>query len=113
MKKHNLLRIAFLVMLLFVTNIGFGQILEWQFYAAPGGGKDLTYTATTNNANLETSVLSRGTGAPGNASVSNAFVSVMSVSANKARLLRIIRIMNFQLNQSRVIMYHLPTWIAT
>ncbi|TZF82999.1 hypothetical protein FW774_11890 [Pedobacter sp. BS3] len=47
-----------------LTNEGFGQIVAWQFaLPEPSTGREKTAAATTNHANLEQSVLSRGPGA--------------------------------------------------
>lgn len=83
MKKINFLRIAFLVMPLFVTNISFGQILEWNFTTSTTG-QETTVNATTNNTNLEMSALTRGTGAPAaSTAVDKTFLSTMTSSTDK------------------------------
>lgn len=83
MKKNYSLRSALIIVLFSLTNITFGQIVAWQFYAAAGGGRDLTYNATTNDVNIETSTLTRGTGAPASGGSSNSFVGALTISADK------------------------------
>ncbi|NDP20395.1 MAG: T9SS type A sorting domain-containing protein [Paludibacter sp.] len=80
----NSLRFAFFAMLLCISNASFGQILEWQFFSSTTG-QEATYNATTNNANLETSVLTRGAGAAASGTVAaKTFLSTMTPSADKA-----------------------------
>jgi endonuclease G, mitochondrial len=47
---------------LFFSNITQGQVEAWQFGNPASTGSEVTYNATTNDANLNVSVLSRGTG---------------------------------------------------
>jgi len=81
MKKSYLIQFSLIVLFLCTGVNGFGQILAWQFNSAPGGGKDLTYNSTTTDVNLETSVLTRGAGAPASSSVSNSFATIFTTSA--------------------------------
>lgn len=81
MKKSYLIQFSFVLFFLCTGVNGFGQILGWQFYTAAGGGKDLTYNSTTTDANLETSVLTRGAGAPAISSVTNSFATIFTASA--------------------------------
>jgi len=41
---------------------GQAQIIAWQFGSPASAGNEVTFTATTNNANLNSSILSRGSG---------------------------------------------------
>jgi len=60
-KKHTLLHFAIAVIILIPT-IGFGQIVAWQFGVPAATGSETTYNATTNNENINTSILTRGAG---------------------------------------------------
>lgn len=77
--KYSFLSIVFLIVL--STNVARGQILAWQFYSSDG--KATTYTATTNDLNLETSVVTRGTGAPASGGSTNSMVGALTLSADK------------------------------
>jgi len=77
--KYTFLSIAFLMAL--TANVVHGQILAWQFYGSDG--KATTYTATTNDLNLETSVITRGAGAPASGGSTNSMVGALTLSADK------------------------------
>jgi hypothetical protein len=77
-RKYTLLQFALAVFILMPT-FGFGQIVAWQFAAATGN--ESTYNATTNNVNLNTSILSRGSGIGINP-VANGFTSDKWVTFN-------------------------------
>ena len=82
MKTFNSLFVIIVTVLLLVTNVTFGQIVAWQFNGSDG--KALTYNATTNNVNVEQSILTRGSGAPASGGSSNSFVGALTISADKA-----------------------------
>lgn len=80
MKKSYLVQFSLIVLFLCIGVNGYGQILAWQFNSAPGEGKDVTYNSTTTDANLVTSVLTRGAGAPASSSVTNTFATIFTTS---------------------------------
>ncbi|MCX6173832.1 MAG: hypothetical protein NTZ27_03660 [Ignavibacteriales bacterium] len=51
-----------ILVLLLLNSLLWGQIAAWQFGSPASTGSEVIYNATTNNANLNTSTLSRGTG---------------------------------------------------
>ncbi len=73
--------IVTIVIVVLATSVARGQILAWQFYGSDG--KATTYTATTNDLNLETSVISRGAGAPASGGSTNSMVGALTLSADK------------------------------
>lgn len=83
MKKSYLIQFTLILIFLCTGMNGFGQILGWQFYTADSSnkGQNSTYTSTITDANLETSVLTRGAGAPASSSVSNTFATIFTPSA--------------------------------
>jgi hypothetical protein len=60
-RKYILLQFILAVFILTPT-IGFGQIVAWQFGVPAATGSETTYNATTNNENINTSILTRGAG---------------------------------------------------
>lgn len=77
--KYSFLSIAFFLILM--ANVVHGQILAWQFNGSDG--KAISYTATTNDLNLETSVITRGAGAPASGGSTNSLVGALTLSADK------------------------------
>ena len=59
--KSVILRLA-LFIFIFTPTITVGQIVAWQFGVPASSGNEPTYNATTNNTQLNTSILSRGVG---------------------------------------------------
>ncbi len=61
MKKTILSKVLALSLFMLISTVGYSQIVAWQF-ALPtaSDGKDRSAKATTNDANLEQSVLTRG-----------------------------------------------------
>jgi hypothetical protein len=57
-----ILRPIILAFLILTPQLGFGQIVAWQFGSPASTGTEATYNATTNDPNLKTSILSRGVG---------------------------------------------------
>lgn len=81
MRKIKYFFVSIVIVMLQTTNVVHGQILAWQFNGSDG--KATTYTATTNDLNLETSVISRGAGAPASGGSSNSMVGALTLSADK------------------------------
>ena len=84
MKKSYLIQFTLVLFFLCIGMNGFGQILEWNFNASTTG-QEATVNATTNNANLETSILTRGSGAlVSSTRYTKSFMSTMTPSSSKA-----------------------------
>jgi len=85
MKKNNSLFAVLTIMLSVFCQQAFSQnILEWNFYSPASAGTETTFNATLNNAGLETSILTRGSGAPSGGGCKYGFVGALTVSADKA-----------------------------
>lgn len=85
MKKNYALffYLVTMLVLLGMQQLTAQSLLEWNFYTPTAStGKEATFNATRNNSNLETSVLSRGAGAPSAGGSSASFVGNMTVSAS-------------------------------
>lgn len=73
--------VSVVLVALSIGNVASGQILAWQFNGSDG--KATTYTSTTTDLNLETSVITRGAGAPASGGSSNSMVGALTISADK------------------------------
>lgn len=76
----------------------FAQILGWQFGTPASLGNEATYTATTINANLNTSALSRGSGVSASALVRGFSSTNFPVSGTKADAITNNRFFSFTVN---------------
>ncbi len=80
----RLTTINVLIALLLSTTSSFSQLVAWQFGKPASVGTETTYNATTNNVNLESSVLKRGSGITGygldNGFSSNNWTSTLSTN---------------------------------
>ena len=96
--KINMKKIYIFCIFFVVKSTLFAQILGWQFGTPASLGNEVTYTATTTNANLNTSALSRGSGV--NASLyGRAFSSTnFPVSGTKADAITNNRFFSFTVN---------------
>lgn len=86
MKKNNSLFAVLTIMLSVFCQQTFSQnILEWNFNTPTAStGREATFTATLNKIGLETSILTRGSGAPSGGGCGSGFVGALTVSADKA-----------------------------
>ncbi|WP_154648027.1 hypothetical protein [Pedobacter arcticus] len=84
MKKKVLSRVLVLGLFMCLSTIGYSQILAWQFaLPEPSKGIDRTAKATTNDDNLEQSVLTRGPNAIPKQGNSRGFSGNFPIDANK------------------------------
>ncbi len=91
-------KIYLFCILVVVKSTLFAQILAWQFGTPASLGNEVTYTATTINANLNTSALSRGSGINA-AALGRAFSSTnFPVSGTKADAITNNRFFSFTVN---------------
>lgn len=69
--------------LLFASQSMAQSILEWNFYNAPDGGKDVSYNSTYNDNDLNVSVLTRGVGAINNNGYSHGIVATLQAGTTE------------------------------
>lgn len=73
-----------LVLFMLISTVGYSQIVAWQFaLPEPSKGTDRTANATTNNENLEQSVLTRGPSAEPKQGNARGFSGSLPVDATK------------------------------
>ena len=93
--KQIIMFFCFLFFVLLTSN-GYSQIAAWQLYGA--GGDETTVSATTINANLNNSLLSRGSGLTASA-LGNAYSSTnFNASGTKANAITNNKFVYFTLN---------------
>jgi hypothetical protein len=91
-------KIYILLILLFFKLSLSAQILAWQFGSPASAGNEATYTATTINANLNTSVLSRGSGINASALARAFSATNFPVSGTKSDAITNNRFFSFTVN---------------
>jgi hypothetical protein len=91
-------RLLMMVVLCLGVGESWGQIAAWQFGSPASLGTEVTYNATTNDANLNTAVLSRGAGISATALGRGFAANNWDVSATKANAVTNNEYFQFSIN---------------